>query len=513
MENMDHDLLIMKNIVKRFPGVEALKKVNFQLKPGEIVSLIGENGAGKSTLMSVIGGVYKPEEGDIYINNKKVTLDSPAVAKMNGIGYVHQEPTLAPNMTGTENLFLGQEKTNRWLMTDSDLMAKEAKKILRQIGITFNPEKLVEDMNMAEKEAIEIAKAMLQRPRILILDEVTAPLDQIGVEHLFQVIRELKKSGIGIIFISHRLQEIFQISDRIVVLRDGKIVGTLDPKTSDQNKLIQLMIGSDASINSVSSTSRVGDCGEELMRIKELNCNGTKDNGDLVVHKNEILGLAGLKGAGRSQLGMMLFGLADKNNSQLVMKGKPIQINSPSQAISNGIGYIPKDRQHQGLALIRNIEENTNITMLGRLSGALGVLKNGRLVKNTHELIEQLQIKTPTMSQLVNFLSGGNQQKVMIAKWLVMGLDLLIIDEPTRGVDVKSKADIHSLLIELRNQGMGIIVISSELLELLTVSDRIIVMNNGVISTEIEHQDATEELCLQCMHMSFEEATNLKENI
>ncbi len=513
MENMDHDLLIMKNIVKRFPGVEALKKVNFQLKPGEIVSLIGENGAGKSTLMSVIGGVYKPEEGDIYINNKKVTLDSPAVAKMNGIGYVHQEPTLAPNMTGTENLFLGQEKTNRWLMMDSDLMANKAKKILRQIGITFNPEKLVEDMNMAEKEAIEIAKAMLQRPRILILDEVTAPLDQIGVEHLFQVIRELKKSGIGIIFISHRLQEIFQISDRIVVLRDGKIVGTLDPKTSDQNKLIQLMIGPDSCINSVSSTSRVGNCGEELMRIKGLNCNGTKDNGDLVVHKNEILGLAGLKGAGRSQLGMMLFGLADKNNSQLVMKGKPIQINSPSQAISNGIGYIPKDRQYQGLALIRNIEENTNITMLGRLSSALGVLKNKRLVKNTRELIEQLQIKTPTMSQLVNFLSGGNQQKVMIAKWLVMGLDLLIIDEPTRGVDVKSKADIHSLLIELRNQGMGIIVISSELPELLTVSDRIIVMNNGVISTEIDHQDATEELCLQCMHISLEEATNLEENI
>ncbi len=503
----------MKHIVKKFPGVDALKKVDFHLEAGEIVSLIGENGAGKSTLMSVIGGVYKPEEGEIFINGRHVTLDSPAVAKMNGIGYVHQEPTLVPNMTGTENLFLGQERTNRWQMTDSDYMKNEAKKILTQIGITFNPEKRVKDMNMVEKEAIEIAKAMLQSPRILILDEVTAPLDQIGVEHLFQVIRELKKSGIGIIFISHRLREIFQVSDRIVVLRDGNIAGTLDPGTSDQNDLIQLMIGPDSCINSVSCTSRVGDCGQELMQIKGLNCNGTRNKVDLVVHKNEIIGLAGLKGSGRSQLGMTLFGLANSHSGQIFMKGKPIRINSPSQAIAHGIGYIPKDRQHQGLALIRNIEENINITILKRLSGVLGVLKNSRLAQNTRELIEQLQIKTPTMSQLVNFLSGGNQQKVMIAKWLVMGLDLLIFDEPTRGVDVKSKADIHSLLIELRNQGMGIIVISSELPELLTVSDRIIVMNNGVISAQIHHQEATEERCLQCMHMSLEEVISIEETV
>ena len=346
---IDRNLLTLTNIVKRFPGVEALKKVDFHLRAGEIVSLIGENGAGKSTLMSVIGGVYEPDEGEVHIKGERVKLGTPAEAKSHGIGYVHQEPTLVPNMTGTENLFLGQEKTSRWLVTDSGTMAQEAKQVLEEIGITFDPQKLVKDMNMAEKEAIEIAKAMLQRPRILILDEVTAPLDQVGVEHLFQVIRELKKSGIGIIFISHRLQEVFEISDRIVVLRDGELVGTLSPETSDQSELIRLMIGPESSIKSVSCELRDSShAGKELLRIEDLSSNGQVHKINLTVHSHEIIGLAGLKGSGRSQLGMALFGLAGCDSGQIFMRGKPVRFKTPSQAITRGIGYIPKDRSIRG---------------------------------------------------------------------------------------------------------------------------------------------------------------------
>ena len=496
------NLLTLTGIVKRFPGIEALKKVDFHLQAGEIVSLIGENGAGKSTLMSVIGGIYEPEEGEVFIRGERVHLENPAAAKRKGIGYVHQEPTLVPHMTGTENLFLGQEKTTRWFLTDSARMKREANGILKEIGISFDPEKPVSEMNMAEKEAVEIAKAMLQRPGILILDEVTAPLDQVGVQRLFQVIRSLKSSGIGVIFISHRLQEIFEISDRIVVLRDGELVGTLKPESSDQDQVIKLMIGSEATIQAAPDRSNRSRIGPELLRCEELSSNGRVRNINLTLHGGEIIGLAGLKGAGRSILGMTLFGLAQPDGGRIYIKAKQVQIGSPDKAISLGIGYIPKDRQHQGLALIRNVEENTNITLLDRFSSALGVLRRRKLTDNARRVTSQLRVKTPSLGQLVNYLSGGNQQKVMIGKWLARGLEILIIDEPTRGVDVKSKADIHNLLIDLRNQGLGIIVISSELPELINVSDRVLIMNQGLVKEEIHGREVTEELCLQCMHVA-----------
>lgn len=498
----NHNLLTMTGIVKRFPGVEALKGVDFHIRAGEIVSLIGANGAGKSTLMSVMGGVYRPEEGGIFIQGKRVSLDSPAEARRHGIGYVHQEPTLAPHMTGTENLFLGQEKCNHRIITDSARMEREARDILEEIGISFDPAKEVSRMNMAEKEAVEIAKAMLQRPRILILDEVTAPLDQVGVQKLFQVVRKLRESGIGIVFISHRLREIMEISDRIVVLRDGERVGTLTPERSDQDELIRLMIGSETAIKSISDRSRRGEAGEELLRCENLGGNGSFRKVNLTIHRREIIGLAGLKGAGRSRLGMAVFGLTTPDSGRILVKGREVRISSPAQAIGHGIGYIPKDRQHQGLALIRNVEENINITLLEKLSTVLGLLKRRHLGSNARELVDRLQVKTPSLGQMVNYLSGGNQQKVMIGKWLARGLEVLIIDEPTRGVDVKSKADIHSLLIELRNRGLGIIVISSELPELLNVSDRIVVMNNGLMGVEMGCDEATEEKCLQCMHVA-----------
>lgn len=504
-ERQNRNLLTLTGIVKRFPGVEALKKVDFHLQAGEIVSLIGENGAGKSTLMSVIGGIYEPEEGEIHLRGRKINLENPAAAKRNGIGYVHQEPTLVPHMTGTENLFLGQEKTSRWLITDSDGMRREAEKILEEIGISFDPEKPVTEMSMAEKEAVEIAKAMLQKPGILILDEVTAPLDQVGVRKLFQVIRRLKSSGIGIIFISHRLREIFEISDRIVVLRDGELVGTLKPENSDQDELIRLMIGSAKVIRSATHRTSHGPKTEELLRCEELSCNGRVRKVNLTLSRGEIVGLAGLKGAGRSLLGMTLFGLAEPDGGRILVKGGQVSIGSPGQAMSLGIGYIPKDRQHQGLALIRNVEENSNITLLDRFASALGLLNRRSLNENAQRVVSQLQVKTPSLKQLVNYLSGGNQQKVMIGKWLTRGLEILIIDEPTRGVDVKSKADIHNLLIELRNQGLAIIVISSELPELLSLSDRILVMNQGLIREEIPGSEGTEERCLQCMHVAQEE--------
>ncbi len=494
-------LLRLHKITKTFPGVVALDQVDFDLHEGEVVSLVGENGAGKSTLMSVIGGVYAPDDGEIMIKGEKVEMTNPAVARRYGIGYVHQEPTLAPNMTGTDNLFLGQEKIHFKVMTDTKSMRENANQALAEIGIGFDPEKRVGDMTMAEKEAIEIAKAMLQRPKILILDEVTAPLDQVGMEHVFRIIKRLKKSGIGIIYITHRLRETFEISDRVVVLRDGKKVGTLKTGESSQEEVIKLMVGEEGSLNGQEARRDLPAPGRELLRCENLSLDGSFKNMTMSLRANEIVGLAGLKGSGRSRFARTLFGLEEADDGEIYINDRKVDIRSPVQAMNAGIGYIPSDRQQEGLALIRSVEENINITTLGFFTHLLGVLKLGAITEKAFKVINDLNVRPPILRRAVANLSGGNQQKVMIGKWLERNLSVLIFNEPTRGVDVKSKAEIHRLLIQLKKQGKGIMVISSELPELITISDRILVMNQGSVTAECSYGESTEENLLQCLHV------------
>ncbi len=495
-----HQLLTLTKISKSFSGIMALNHIDFDLNEGEVISLVGENGAGKSTLMSIIGGVYTPDSGDIFLKGNKVKIENPAKARRYGIGYVHQEPTLAPNMTGMENLFLGQEQTYWGIMADKKAMRQQSRQILEEIGITFDPEKKVEDMSMAEKEAIEIAKAMLQKPRILILDEVTAPLDQVGVAHLFRIIKKLKQSGIGIIYISHRLRETLEISDKIFVLRDGKKVGLLNPNNTSQDEIINMMVGQKGVLNSNGDEESVSIPGNELLRCEHLTLNNSFKDISMTLSANEIVGLAGLKGSGRSRFARALFGLLKLDKGQIYINNQKIEIKNPSQAINSGIGYIPGDRQNEGLALIRNVGENLSITTLSFFTHLLGVLKLNTIRQNGLKMVKELNIKTPSLRKAVANLSGGNQQKVMIGKWLERDLSILVFDEPTRGVDVKAKAEIHRLLVRLKKQGKGIIVISSELPELLSICDRIFVMNQGMITNECSYEESSEEHILQCLH-------------
>jgi len=499
MEN--HRLLKLSNIHKSFPGIKALRDVDFELDEGEVISLVGENGAGKSTLMSVIGGVYTPDKGEIFIRGEKAEVENPAVARRYGIGYVPQEPTLAPNMTGTENLFLGQEQSHFKIITDTKLMRHRANQILEEIGIAFDPEKMVGDMTMAEKEAVEIAKAMLQRPKILILDEVTAPLDQVGVKRLFKIIRKLKASGIGIIYITHRLRETFEISDRIFVLRDGRKVGTLNPKETSQEDVIKMMVGEEGVLNSNGDVGDMSVPGRELLRCENLSHRHSFENISMRLRANEIVGLAGLKGSGRSRFARALFGLLKVDNGEIYTDDRKVEIRTPLEAMNAGIGYIPGDRQHEGLALIRSVGDNLSITTLSFFTHLLGILKLGTIARMALKMVNDLDIRPPSLRRAVANLSGGNQQKVMIGKWLERDLPVLIFDEPTRGVDVKSKAEIHRLLAGLKKQGKGIIVISSDLPELISVSDRILVMNQGSITTECSYNESTEEHILQCLHV------------
>ncbi len=494
-------LLQLKKIEKVFPGIVALQDVDFELNAGEVISLVGENGAGKSTLMSVIGGVYSPEKGKILIDGNRVHIDNPGIARKHGIGYVHQEPTLAANMTGTENLFLGQERTRAWLMTDNKWMEKRANMILDEIGIAFDPEKEVADMTMAEKEAVAISKVMLQDPRILILDEVTAPLDQVGVNHLFKIIKKLKKSDIGIIYISHRLRETFQISDKIFVLRDGRKVGEKKPEETSHEEIIRMMVGEEGISSTNGNGDKVSVSSTEMLKCRNFSLKKSFHDINISLRKNEILGLAGLKGSGRSRFVRAIFGLMKPDEGDVYINGEKVEIRNPIDAMEAGIGFIPGDRQHEGLALIRSVGENLSITTIAFFARVFGILKLDSIRNNASQMVANLNVKPPSLKKFVGNLSGGNQQKVMIGKWLERDLPILIFDEPTRGVDVKSKAEIHRLLVRLKKQGKAIIVISSELPELITVSDRILVMNQGRITNECTYEESTEEYILKCLHV------------
>jgi ribose transport system ATP-binding protein len=479
-------LLELKGICKNFHGVKALIDVDFSLRSGEIVSLIGQNGAGKSTLVSIIGGIYTQDAGEIALDGRAVRISSPGAAEDLGIGLVHQEPTLVQNMTIAANVFLNREHLKRGLLLDFKRMNEETAQVLEKLGFSLDPERLVEDLRLVDKEAVEIAKAMLLKPRILILDEVTAPLNANEVEHLFRLVRELKSNGIAIIFISHRLSEIVQLSDRIVVLRDGRNAGELHREHRPAEKdIIDLMLGGNEFRGEIEAEGSRVD-GTKKLTVKNLTRSEYFRDVSLEVCAGEIVGLAGLKGSGITELMKCIYGGLRAEAGEVVVHGERTYIRCPADAIGHGIGMITNDRQKEGLALKRSVGENITISSLDALSNRLRFFRRSTLDAQASRFVRALEIKTPSLGHDVLALSGGNQQKVVIAKWLLRDLPFILIDEPTRGVDVKAQAEIHRLLVGLKHEGKGLLISSPEISELMKVCDRILIVAAGRIANEIE---------------------------
>lgn len=500
-------LLHMEKIDKQFHNQAVLKNVDFDLFAGEIVAICGTNGAGKSTLSNIIMGIYQKDGGKIFVNDSEVEFGSPKDAEEKGIGMVHQEPTLAKNMTVYQNIFLNNEIMHG-LTLDKRKMLDESNRILGFIGFNnINPLEKVSNLTLVQREVVEIAKALLLNPSILILDEVTAPLNLKETEHLFNIIRDLKNRGIGIVFIGHKIKEITQIADRVVVIRDGCVVGNLDntQKTVDEKTIIQLMLNEQEGWQNEYRDNSRGDIGEEvLLSLQQYSSSGAFENINMDLRRREIIGFAGLKGSGVTELMLSIYGAFPHDGGSILKNGKPITVRSPKQAIRNGIGMITNDRQVENIAMTLPILNNMIVSSLDKFLNKIGIV-NSQMEKSVcKEQISRLNIKTTGGQQIVQFLSGGNQQKVVIGKWIVCDMDILLFDEPTRGVDVKAKNDIYELLIAQKEMGKGVCIYSPEIRELLNVADRILVFSHGKIFTSVERSDPrfTESGILELVHTS-----------
>lgn len=504
MMNNKEILLSMKHIKKSFFGVTVLNDVDFELKHGEVISIIGSNGAGKSTLSNIIAGVLVPEEGDIYIEGKKVKISDPNDAETLGIGMVHQEPTLCENMKVYENIFLNREILKKGFMLDQEKMKDESKKMLKYLGFEIDVCKNVQDISLVGKAVVSIAKAMMMNPKILILDEVTAPLNNNEVEHLFEIIDGLRKKGLGIIYISHKIREIVQISDKVNVLRDGKIVGIFDAEveTLREKDIINLMLGENEWAGEYSERNLGKGSTQVLLEADGLTKKGMYENISFQLHKNEIIGLAGLKGSGITELLYSIFGIMKYEQGTLKIDGRVVKAKNPGQAIKNGIGMITNDRQREELALMLPIKDNIIISSLNKVKNALGLVSEKKAKNAAREYVDTLSIKSTGIKQPVQYLSGGNQQKVVVAKWLMKDSDVILIDEPTRGVDVKAKNEIYDLLLAEKDKGKGMLVFSPEVRELLNFCNRILVVSRGNIIKEIRREDHnfSEKGVLEAMH-------------
>jgi ribose transport system ATP-binding protein len=480
--------LQLTGISKYFPGVKALEDIHFSLQAGEVHAVCGENGAGKSTLMNILTGNLQPDAGKIVLENREVKITNPMQAAQLGIAIVYQQLSLVDTLSAAENIFANSQPRNKWGFIQYNKLYEKTNALLSKLGISdIQAQTPVLDLSPGQKQMIEIAKALAKEPTILILDEPTASITDRETQKLFSIIRQLGKEGKSVIYISHRMQEIFQIADRVTVLKDGKYQGThLTPEVTMKD-LIRMMVGRDI----VASESLSYSTDEVLLEVKNLSGKRFR-NISFCLHKGEILGLSGLVGAGRTEIAQTLFGYLPRTSGEISIKGKPVVVHHPEEAISAGIGYVPEDRKSQGLFLDKSIIDNI---LAARLPAAA---KNGWYHPNTALNIanvykDKLRIATPDVYQLAMYLSGGNQQKVVLAKWLLANPDILIVDEPTQGIDVGAKAEIYELLRALAAQGKAILFISSELPEVLALADRIIVVREGSISGELSGKGVTEE--------------------
>ena len=490
----DNIILRMKNISKRFPGVYALKNVDFELKRGEVHALLGENGAGKSTLIKVLGGIYHAEEGEIEIEGKNVSITSVQDAEENGIAIIHQELVLVPYMSVAENIYLGRE-AGRGIFVDRSEMTKSAQKILDDLGMDIDARSLVKDLPIAKQQMVEITKAVSVNSKILVMDEPTSSISDKEVENLFKIMRDLTKKGVGIVYISHKMSELDEICDRVTVMRDGEYVGTKNVKETAKDELIAMMVGRTLTNYYVRD---YGEPGEEILKIKGLS-DGDKVKGvDFNVRKGEIVGFAGLVGAGRSETMQAIFGLAKEVTGEIYINGNKVEIHNPEEAIRHGLALVPESRKEQGLYLVQSVKYNTTIEVLKEFIGKFRV-NDKRETEITQEYIDLMSTKTPSQAQKIGNLSGGNQQKVMIGRGLATKPKVLILDEPTRGIDVGAKSEIYAIMNNLVKTGVSIIMISSELPEIINMSDRVYVMAGGVVRGCINREEISQE---NIMHLA-----------
>lgn len=485
----------MLDINKTFPGAKVLNHIDFRIKLGEVQALMGENGAGKSTLMKILGGIYQKDKdsGKILVEGKETEINSVDDAKKYGISIIHQEISLAENMTVFDNIFMGREidKSIKGFLNDKE-MIRRAQAIVDELKVDIDVRKKVGDLSIAKQQMIEICRALLSNAKVIVMDEPTSSLTQTEIDQLFEQIRKLKEAGIAIVYISHRMEEIFKISDTITVLRDGQLVGSKPVGELDNQKIIEMMVGRD--LDNYMKNDEQLDVGDVCLEVRNLNNRKLKDI-SFTLRKGEILGFAGLVGAGRTETARAIFGIDPISSGEILVHGKEVKIKNASDAIKAGIGYVPENRKEEGLVLMSSIRSNLTISVLEEFIKGCFVnrKKEDEIVD---EYVNKLSIKMASTEQLVQFLSGGNQQKVVVSKWLATKPDILILDEPTRGIDIGAKTEIYHLIVEMAKSGVAVILISSEMEEIINLSTRIIVMYEGrikAILTEEETRKVAQE--------------------
>lgn len=490
---MSDNILELKHITKLYPGVVALNDVSLEVRRGEILALVGENGAGKSTLIKTCSGAITPTQGEIVINGKSFTGMTPQTSEQNGIGVIYQEFNLVGDLSVAENIFLGRA-IRKGMVIDLKAMERESKKILDSLNIKINPKTLVKTLSVGYQQMVEIAKAVSQNAKLLIMDEPSAPLTSAEVEAMFAIVDKLKAGGVSIIYISHRLDEIFRLADRITILRDGQYVTTLNTDETNKDELVKYMVG--RQLTEV-YPKRDEICVKDEVIFEAVNVSGNGDkNISFKIHRGEVLGLGGLVGAGRTEFAELMFGMRPKTAGKFIFKGKEISPKTPKDAIELGIGLVPEDRKKEGALLGMSIRCNINMPIYQRISkGTVINEKKEEEIAQTYR--KEISIKTPTLDQLVKNLSGGNQQKVILAKWLAADSELLIFDEPTRGIDVGAKQEIYTLINHLVEQGKTVLMISSEMEKLMGMSDRILILAEGNMTGELNKSEFNQERIMQ----------------
>ncbi|PYE27947.1 monosaccharide ABC transporter ATP-binding protein (CUT2 family) [Paraburkholderia silvatlantica] len=496
-------LISVNKLSKSFPGVRALHEVQFELMAGEVHALMGENGAGKSTLMKILAGVYTRDSGDILYDGQPVAFASPGEAQAVGVGIIHQELQLMNHLTVAQNMFIGREPRGRLgLFLDEDKLNAQARAILARMHVPLDPRTVVGSLTVASQQMVEIAKALSFDSRVLIMDEPTSALNDAEIAELFRIIRQLKERGVGIVYISHKMDELKQIADRVTVLRDGEYVATVAAADTSVQAIIGMMVG--RTLADAAPYQGPAHQGEVALEVKHLNAGPLVRDVSFTLRKGEILGFAGLMGAGRTEVARAVFGADPVESGDIFVKGAKASIKTPSDAVAHSIGYLSEDRKRFGLATGMDVESNIVMSNLGKFLSLNVFLRRMQIRKTVAHFISLLAIRTPSATQPVRLLSGGNQQKIVIAKWLERDCDVLFFDEPTRGIDVGAKSEIYKLLRALAEQGKAIVMISSELPEILRMSDRIVVMCEGRITGELSASEATQE---RIMHLATQRET------
>lgn len=488
----DKQLVVMEGIEKRFPGVHALNQCQFRLRAGEVHALVGENGAGKSTLMKVLTGVYQKDAGRIVYKGKEVDIPNTKAAQNLGISIIHQELNLMPHLTVAQNIYIGREPRRKFpLLLDDKALDTKVLELFKRMNLNVDPRTKVSELTVAKQQMVEIAKALSFDSEVLIMDEPTAALTDSEIDELFRIIAQLKAAGVGIVYISHRMDELKRITDTITVMRDGCYIDTVRTSEVTVDQIISMMVGREI-YHSV-KVKQLNANTETVLEVRNLNRGSALKNVNFCLKKGEILGFAGLMGAGRTEVARAIFGADAFESGEIFIRGSKVQIRNPNDAVKHGIGYLSEDRKRFGLLVDMDVRTNVTVASYGKYNRTMGWMQEDRMTEASQQIVDSLKVKTPSVDQKVKFLSGGNQQKVVIGKWLTRDSDILIFDEPTRGIDVGAKGEIYKLLEDLTEQGKSIIMISSELPEILRMSHRVIVMCEGRITGELMRADADQE--------------------